>query len=78
MGILTPPIKDQSDELWRDLLTAARNDDGAAVQEHFAAGHPVYYTEDDTPADLLVKEYPDGRREWVRVIGKRDEVVRTL
>jgi hypothetical protein len=53
-----------------DLLpvieAASRNDDGAAAREHLAAGFPIYYSEDDTPAGAVIKEYPDGRRELVR------------
>ncbi|HEX7819914.1 MAG TPA: hypothetical protein VF463_04785 [Sphingobium sp.] len=30
------------------------------------AGRPIYYGEKDTPPGLVVKEYPDGRRELVR------------
>ncbi|EIW8495247.1 hypothetical protein ACNDVF_004986 [Escherichia coli] len=66
---------DVNEQLWRDLLTP---DDGAAAREHLDAGHPVYYVEDDTPADLLVKEHPSGRREWVKPVGKVDEVVKVL
>jgi hypothetical protein len=42
------------------------------------AGHPIYYVEQDTPDDLLIKEYPDGRRELVRCDTSVDEVVRIL
>ncbi|WP_149000822.1 hypothetical protein [Escherichia coli] len=66
---------DVSEQLWRDLLTP---DDGAAAREHLEAGFPIYYTEDDTPADLLIKEHPGGRRELVKVVGKTDEVVKVL
>lgn len=72
---------DPSEQLWRDLLNAARYDDGAAAQEHLDAGHPIYYAEDDTPADLLIKEHPGGRRELIRFAAgdsKVDEVVRVL
>jgi hypothetical protein len=69
---------DLNDAIWRDLLYAARHDDGAAVRENLDAGCPVYYTEDDTPPNLLLKEYPDGYRELIRVVGDKDEVVRAL
>lgn len=68
-------MNDVNDLILRDLL---KPDDGAAAQSHLDAGHPVYYVEDDTPADLLVKEHPDGRREWVKPVGKVDEVVKVL
>lgn len=69
---------DSSEALWRDLLRAARHDDGAAAQEHLQAGFPIYYVEDDTPPNLLVKEHPDGRRELVRFDEAGDEVIRVL
>lgn len=49
-----------------------------AVRDHLAAGFPVYYSEVDTPAGLLVKEHPDGRRELVRHNRQADEVIRSL
>jgi hypothetical protein len=30
------------------------------------AGRAIYLCEDDTPAGLVVKEHPDGRRELVQ------------
>lgn len=71
-------MNDVNDLILRDLIHAAKHDDGAAANEHLAAGFPIYYSEDDTPADLLIKEYPSGKREFVRVNGKVDEVVRVL
>ncbi|HBV0869502.1 TPA: hypothetical protein MDN71_005310 [Klebsiella pneumoniae] len=69
---------DVNEQLWRDLIDAGLHDDGAAAREHLEAGFPIYYTEDDTPADLLIKEHPGGRRELVKVVGKTDEVVKVL
>lgn len=69
---------DVNDLILRDLL---KPDDGAAAQSHLDAGFPIYYAEDDTPADLLIKEYPDGRRELIRFgVGdsKVDKVVKVL
>ncbi|WP_420962420.1 hypothetical protein [Brucella sp. IR073] len=67
-----------NDALWRDIERAAIYDDGAAALEHLKAGFPIYYIEDDTPEGLLVKEYPDGRRELVRFDEAGDEVIRPL
>ena len=58
---------DADDELAAILENAVRNDDGAAAQSHLEAGFPIYYSEDDTPSGAIIKEYPDGRRELVRV-----------
>ena len=48
------------------IEAASLDDDGAVAGEHLAAGHPIYYSNVDTPAGLLIKEYPDGRRDLVR------------
>ena len=48
------------------IEAAARLDDGLAAREHLAAGQPIYFSDAATPAGLLSKEYPDGRRELVR------------
>lgn len=63
---LKAPI-DPDDELAAILEDAALNDDGAAARSHLEAGFPIYYSDDDTPDDVIIKEYPDGRRELVRV-----------
>lgn len=60
------------------LACAARHDDGAAAKEHLQAGFPIYYAKDDTPAGLLIKEHPNGRRELVRFNRAGDEVIRAL
>lgn len=39
---------------------------------------PIYYTEDDTPAGLLIEEQPDGRRELVKFDEAGDQVIRAL
>lgn len=72
------PKDDPNEALWRDLLRAARHDDGAAAQEHLRVGFPIYYVEEDTPPNLLVKEHPDGQRELVRFDRAGDEVIRAL
>jgi hypothetical protein len=41
-------------------------DDGAAAKAHLAAGRPIYYCEDAYP-DEMVRKWPDGRRELVKV-----------
>jgi hypothetical protein len=58
----------------RDLV----RDDGAAARMHLAAGRPITYCEADTPADHVIREYPDGRRELVLVLDDREVTVRDL
>lgn len=53
-------------DLWPIIEAASRGDDGRAARSHLAAGRAIYYGERDTPPGLVVKEYPDGRRELVR------------
>lgn len=72
------PEGDPLDRLWLDLVAGVRRADGAAAQAHLAAGRPIYYAEDDTPAGLLVKEHPDGRRELVKFDEAGDQVIRAL
>lgn len=47
---------DPDDELAAILEDAGLNDDGAAARSHLEAGFPIYYSEDDTPDDAIIKE----------------------
>ena len=53
-------------DLWSILQDAALDDNGAAARSHLNAGRPIYFGEIDTPTGLVVKEYPDGRKDLVR------------
>lgn len=66
------------DRLWRDIEASARRGDDSAARAHLQAGRAIYYSEDDTPEGLLIKEYPDGHRELVRFNEAGDEVIRVL
>ena len=63
---------------WDGMLIDILKDDGSAAKAMLAANQPIFYAEDDTPNGLFVKEYPDGRREWVRYNESVLEVVRIL
>jgi hypothetical protein len=67
-------------DFWTTFEAELANDDGAVAREHLAAGHPIYYVERDTPAGLLIKRYPDGRRELidVDVLTRAERVVEVL
>lgn len=65
-------------DLWDVIREGVERDGDLAAREHLAAGHPIYYWEEDTPEGLAIKKYPDGRRELVRRHGEGDEVVRAL
>lgn len=47
-------------------LSIVQPDDGEAALSHLAAGRPIYYCEDEYP-DEMVREWPEGRRELVKV-----------
>lgn len=72
------PDEDPLDRLWLELIAGVERADGAAARAHLEAGRPIYYVEDDTPAGLLIKEHPDGRRELVKFDEAGDRVLRTL
>ena len=65
-------------DLWEIIAEGLERDGDFAAREHLAAGRLIYYVEDDTPEGLLIKKYPDGRRELVRHAREGDEVVRAL
>ena len=74
--IKAPKEIDPSEQLWRELDSA--DGDDSAAREHLAAGCPIYYREQSTPAGLQIKKYPDGRRELVRFRRSGDEVISVL
>ncbi len=57
------PAEDEA--FWASFEAELEHDDGAVAKEHLAAGFPIYFRQADTPAGLVVKEYPDGHRELV-------------
>lgn len=60
---------------WRMFDVQLGRDDGAAARAHLRAGRPVYYREDTTPGGLVIKEFPDGRRELVRFVNGVEQTV---
>lgn len=65
-------------DLWPIIESAARQDEDDAARAHLAAGRPIYYGEPDTPPGLVMKQYPDGRRELVRFDHMGEHRVRTV
>lgn len=51
---------------WTALEKVLANDDGAAAQEHLAAGRPITYRDPHFP-DAIMRKWPDGRRELIDV-----------
>ena len=66
------------DVFFDQFAEAAANDDGAAAKEHLAAGRPIYYRERDTPADLVIKKFPDGHRQLVSFENGTEQFVADL
>jgi len=51
------------------LALDADDDDGEAARSHLAAGRWIAYVDEAYP-DELIREWPDGRREFVSVDGQ--------
>jgi hypothetical protein len=62
---------------WAAFEAELAHDDGAEAARRLAAGNPIYFCESDTPDHLVIKEYPDGRRELVSFDLDGEKVVRT-
>ncbi|PJX23381.1 hypothetical protein CAP48_12600 [Advenella sp. S44] len=60
---------------WRMFDVRIARDDGAAARAHLQAGRPVYYREDNTPPGLVIKEFPDGRRQLVRFVNGIEQTI---
>lgn len=82
MGRKSDSLDHMTPEEERGFLAAFEadltHDDGAAAKEHLAAGRAIYYCDDDTPVGLVIKRYPDGRRELVRFVAGKEHTVSNL
>jgi hypothetical protein len=58
--------KSEDRKFWVLFERELRRDDGDAGKSHLRAGRPICYCVDDFP-DEMVREWPDGRRELVKV-----------
>jgi len=77
--MITDTVDALDDDLFaRAIEHFAATTQGEAAKELLAKGIPIYYSEDDTPEDLFIKEYPDGRRELVRYHKDGDKVIKAL
>jgi len=68
------PAEEQA--FWTAFEAELAHDDGAEAARHLAAGNPIYFRESDTPVGLVIKAYPDGRRELVCFDLTGEKVVR--
>lgn len=62
-------------EAWEAEAAELARDDGEAARAHLAAGRAVPYVDENTPPGHVVRRYPDGRRELVRVDEEGSTVV---
>jgi hypothetical protein len=69
------PVEEQA--FWAAFKAELAHDDGGEAARHLAAGYPIYFCEPDTPKNLVIKEYPGGRRELVSFDLDGEKVVRT-
>jgi hypothetical protein len=65
-------------EFDRDLIASLVVGDDSAAKASLAAGVPIYYAEEDTPAAGLIKEYPDGHKEMVTFSNGTESFLRKL
>ena len=68
-----PPAMTEADEaaFVAGLEAEFMLDDDSASRAHLAAGRAIYYRRPDTPSEHVIREYPGGRRELVRVSASR-------
>ncbi|MDR0579184.1 MAG: hypothetical protein LBG21_01080 [Campylobacteraceae bacterium] len=64
------------DDILHDMATS----DWDAGAEILAQGHPIVYVEDDTPEGHVLKEYPNGRIELIKVDmqNDNDEIIKVI
>jgi hypothetical protein len=66
VGKVDSMTPEQEREFWTTFAADLDRDDGAAARAHLEAGNPIYIRTATTPAGVIEKLYPDGRRELVR------------
>ena len=66
-------IEQRLDDFAEFLMT--HEFDTAEADECLAQGASIYYIEEDTPAGLLIKEYPCGRKELIEMQATGEEII---
>jgi hypothetical protein len=62
----------------RSFFEALEAGDNGASQASLAAGVLIYYAEDETPSDCVIKKYADGRRELITLFNGNEKLLRIL
>jgi Ca2+-binding EF-hand superfamily protein len=72
MGVLALSLENLSqmteteeDRFFKVFEAELAHDDGSVAREHLQAGRAIVYTERDTPAGHVLREFPNGRVELV-------------
>ncbi|NWK44739.1 hypothetical protein [Ralstonia pickettii] len=60
------PLDDITPAELEAFLATLAHDDGAAARNHMARGNPICCSTAYTPAGLVEKRFPEGRRQLVR------------
>jgi len=76
-GSNNPPVPTCSD-IWQLISDGIERDGDRAARSHFAAGFPIYMSDDDTPPDTVIRENPDGTRQLVHFDADGEHVVGRL
>lgn len=69
---------EQEDAFFEWFTQELANDDGSEAKRHLAAGNPIYYCDPDTPEHLVIKKFPDGRRQLVSFLTGNEQFVADL
>lgn len=68
----------QERDFWKFFASDIARDDGAVARRHLEAGNPVYVHTAETPAGMIEKRFPNGRRQLVTWDSSGEHVVSEL
>ena len=68
----------QERDFWTFFASDIARDDGAVARRHLEAGNPVYVHTAETPAGMIEKRFPNGRRQLVTWDSSGEHVVSEL
>lgn len=65
-------------DIWQLISDGIERDGDRVARSHLAAGFPIYTSQPDTPAGVVIREMPDGTRQLVRFDAAGEHVVGPL